>query len=232
MIDLYTWGTPNGHKASIMLEETGLAYRALAVNISRGEQFGPDFLRISPNNKIPAMVDDDGPGGEPIALFESGAILIYLAEKSELLLPSDPGRRYKALAWVFFQVGHVGPMFGQANHFRVYAKERIAYAIDRYQNEVRRLYHVLDEHLAEAEYLASEYSIADIATYPWTRSPETYGIDVDRELPNVARWLRAVGSRDAVKRGLEVPSGVSLAPLDEYAREVLFGAIQQNRGAH
>jgi GST-like protein len=231
MIDLYTWDTPNGHKASIMLEETGLSYRALAVNLGRGEQFAPDFLRISPNNKIPAIVDDDGPGGEPFALFESGAILVYLAEKSGRLLPEEPRARYQALAWLFFQVGHIGPMFGQADHFRRYAVLRIPYAIERYTREVTRLYRVLDAHLAEVEYLAGDYSIADIATFPWARAPESHGIDVAGEFPSVARWLGAVGERDAVKRGLEVPR-VESAPLDEHAREVLFGAIQASRGAH
>jgi GST-like protein len=231
MIDLYTWSTPNGQKASIMLEETGLPYRALAVNIARGEQFAPDFLRISPNNKIPAIVDDDGPDGEPFALFESGAILTYLAEKSGRLLPTEGGARYRALAWLFLQVGHVGPMFGQAHHFRLYASERIPYAIDRYAHEVRRLYHVLDDRLAEEEYLAGEYSIADIATFTWVRSPEKQGMDAS-EIPNVMRWIGAVDARAAVKRGLEVPKGAGALTMDDQAREVLFGAIQCARGAH
>lgn len=231
MIDLYTWGTPNGQKVSIMLEEVQLPYRVIPVNIARGAQFAPEFLRISPNNKIPAIVDSDGPGGRSVELFESGAILVYLAEKSGKLLPKEPLLRYEALAWLFFQVGHVGPMFGQAHHFASYATERIPYAIDRYTNEVKRLYHVLEERLARVEYLAGEYSIADIANFTWTRWPQHYGLEPEQDVPNLARWLRAIGARDAVKAGLEVPK-VAPTPMDEHAREVLFGRTQINRGAH
>jgi GST-like protein len=232
MIDLYTWCTPNGRKVSILLEETGLAYRVHPVNISRGEQFAPDFLRISPNNKIPAIVDHDGPGGAPLALFESGAILTYLAEKTGRFLPADPAERYTTLAWLFFQAAHVGPMFGQAHHFRSYAPERIPYAIDRYAREVRRLYCVLDERLARAPYLGgAAYSIADIANFTWTRSPRAYGIDANRDHPHVARWIHAIDARDAVRRGLEIPASEAM-PMDERAREALFGAMQENRGPH
>ena len=167
MIDLYTWGTPNGRKTSIALEELGLPYRAHPVDITKEEQFEPAFLAISPNNKIPAIVDPEGPGGQPISLFESGAILIYLAEKTGRLLPSDARRRYDAMQWLMWQMGGFGPMLGQAHHFRRFAPERVPYAIERYDKETRRLYGVLDGHLGEAEYLAGAYSTADIATFPW-----------------------------------------------------------------
>ncbi len=171
MIDLYTWPTPNGHKIHIMLEETGLEYNVIPVNIGTGDQFEPDFLEISPNNKMPAMVDSDGPDGQPISLFESGAMLIYLAEKTGQFLPSDPRGRFEVLCWLMFQMGGVGPMLGQAHHFRAYAPEQIPYAVDRYTNEAGRLYGVIDKRLEGRDYLAGDYSIADIATMPWPTFP-------------------------------------------------------------
>ncbi|MET4804979.1 glutathione S-transferase N-terminal domain-containing protein [Limibacillus sp. MBR-115] len=204
-ITLYTWGTPNGRKASIMLEELGLSYDTVPINITKDEQFAPDFLKISPNNKIPALVDSDGPDGKPISVFETGAILIYLAEKHGQLLPTDPAGRSLCLQWLMWQMGGFGPMLGQAHHFRRFAKEKIPYAIDRYTNESRRLYGVLDKRLGEAEFLAGAYSIADIATYPWAARHEWQGIDLS-DFPNVLRWYNAIGSRPAVQRGMAVPA--------------------------
>ncbi|MBR8315507.1 glutathione S-transferase N-terminal domain-containing protein [Burkholderia dolosa] len=226
MIDVYSWATPNGHKVHIMLEETGLAYRVHPVDIGAGDQFKPEFLKISPNNKIPAIVDSDGPGGQPISLFESGAILIYLAEKTGKFLPSDPVARYATLEWLMFQMGGVGPMLGQAHHFRLYAPQKIEYAVDRYTNEAKRLYNVMEKRLGESEYLAgSEYTIADIATFPWTRSWQNQGVVLD-ELPNVKRWHDAIAARPAVQRGVEVLASLRKALQDDKAREVLFGATQ------
>ncbi|ABB09150.1 glutathione binding-like protein [Burkholderia lata] len=226
MIDVYSWATPNGHKVHIMLEETGLAYRVHPVDIGAGDQFKPEFLTISPNNKIPAIVDPDGPGGQPISLFESGAILIYLAEKTGKFLPTDPAARYATLEWLMFQMGGVGPMLGQAHHFRLYAPEKIEYAVNRYTNEARRLYNVMDKRLGESEYLAGDaYTIADIATFPWTRSWQNQGIVLD-ELPNVKRWYDAIAARPAVQRGVEVLASMRKALQDDKAREVLFGATQ------
>lgn len=208
MIDLYTWTTPNGRKASIMLEELGLEYRAHPVNIGKDEQFAPDFLKISPNNRIPAIIDRDGPGGEEISVFESGAILIYLAEKtgSELLPPtSDMRRRVPVMEWLMWQMGGVGPMFGQAHHFRRFAKEQVPYAVDRYTKEAHRLYGVADRRLADHEFLAGDfYSIADIITYPWFARWEWHGIDWN-DFPSLKRWFDAVGARPAVQRGMDVP---------------------------
>lgn len=225
MIDLYTWSTPNGYKVSIALEELGLDYRTIPIHIGKGEQFAPDFLKISPNNKIPAIVDSDGPDGSgPYALFESGAILLYLAEKTGGLLPGDPRGRADALQWLMFQMGGLGPMLGQAHHFRVYAPEPIPYAIERYTREAGRLYGVLDRRLGAVEYLAGTYSIADIACFPWLRSAERQGQNLD-DFPNLKRWFAAIAARPAVQRGLAVPTESS--PLmDAQAREVLFGARQ------
>jgi len=203
-IDLYTWSTPNGRKVSIALEELGLAYRAHAVNISKSEQFAPAFLAISPNNKIPAIVDPDGPGGAPFSMFETGAILLYLADKTGQLMPEAPHARWAAMQWLMWQMGGFGPMLGQAHHFRRFAPERIAYAVDRYSNETRRLYGVLDKRLGEAEYLAGDYSMADIATYPWAARHEWQGIDL-AAFENVKRWYDAIGARPAVERGMAVP---------------------------
>jgi GSH-dependent disulfide-bond oxidoreductase len=202
VIDLYFWPTPNGHKASIMLEEVGLQYEVHPVNILKGDQFDPDFIAISRNNRIPAIVDRDGPGGAPFSVFESGAILMYLAEKTGMLLPRDTAEKYVVLQWLFFQVGNVGPLFGQCGHFQGYAPEKIPYAIDRYYNETCKLYGVMNSILGGREYLAGDYSIADVATYPWVM-PETrelHKLDID-EFPNVRRWHDAIAARPAVERG-------------------------------
>jgi GST-like protein len=204
MIDFYTWTTPNGRKVSIMLEETGLPYRVHAIDISKGDQFKPEFVAINPNSKIPAIVDPDGPDGRPVNVFESGAILIWLAEKTGKFLSTDKRRRIETLQWLMLQMGGIGPMFGQAHHFRKFAPEPIPYAIERYTKEAKRLYGVLDRRLGEVEYLATEYSIADIATYPWVARHEWQGVSLD-EHPNVKRWFEAIGSRPAVQRGMEVP---------------------------
>ncbi|MFQ5772888.1 MAG: glutathione S-transferase N-terminal domain-containing protein [Kiloniellaceae bacterium] len=230
MIDLYTWPTPNGHKIHIMLEETGLPYNVIPIDIGAGDQFDPEFLKISPNNKMPAIVDPDGPDGRPIALFESGAILIYLAEKTGKFLPEAPRSRYTTLQWLMFQMGGIGPMLGQAHHFRIYAPEPIAYAVNRYTNEANRLYGVLDRRLGEAPYLAGEdYTIADIATFPWLRSHENQGVDMN-EYPNVKRWFDGIAARPAVQRGLKVLADRRRqGPISEREREVMFGALQYQR---
>ena len=205
MIDLYTWSTPNGRKVSIMLEEAGLAYRVHKIDISKGDQFKPEFVAINPNSKIPAIVDSDGPGGKPLTLFESGAILIYLAEKTGKLLSSEPRARIQALEWLMFQMGGVGPMFGQAHHFLRQAPEQIPYAMERYTKEVRRLYGVMDKRLGAAAYLAGDYSIADMATYPWVARYEWHKVALE-EFPNVERWFKAIAARPAVERGMRVPA--------------------------
>ena len=213
-----------------MLEETGLAYRVIPVDIGRGDQFEPAFLAISPNNKMPAMVDHDGPGGGAYAMFESGAMLMYLAEKTGKLMPADTAARYEVVQWLMFQMGHIGPMLGQAHHFRAYAPEKIAYAIERYTNEAARLYRVLETRLADHEWLAvGDYTIADIAVFPWLRSHERQGQDL-ADYPNVKRWFEAIAGRPAVGRGLEVLADRrSKGPMDEKAREMLFGATQYRR---
>ena len=203
MIDVYTWATPNGHKVHIMLEECGLEYKVHPINIGAGDQFGEDFLKISPNNKIPAIVDPEGPDGQPISLFESGAILVYLAGKTGRFLPDGDRAKFEVLQWLMFQMGGVGPMLGQCHHFRIYAPEKIPYAIDRYTNEAKRLYGVLDRRLADHDYVAGDYSIADIAIFPWMR----YG---DR-------------------RGVKVLADLRKPITDDKAREVLFGATQYQR---
>ena len=206
MIDLYTWGTPNGRKVSVMLEEVGLAYRVHPIDIGKGDQFAPDFLAISPNNKIPAMVDRDGPGGEPLSMFESGAILLYLARKTGRFLPADEIGHFEVMQWLMFQMGGVGPMFGQAHHFRRFAKEDVPYAVDRYTGETRRLYGVMDRRLAASAYLANDdYSVADIATFPWVARYEWHGIDFEADYPHVWRWYRTIRERPAVERGFAVP---------------------------
>ena len=204
MIDLYTWSTPNGRKVSIMLEECGLPYRTHKVDIGKGDQFREEFVSINPNSKIPAILDYDGPNGRPLKLFESGAILIYLAGKSGQFLPSGTRSKYKALQWLMFQMGGVGPMFGQVHHFLRAAKEPNPYAIDRYTKETRRLYAVLNRRLAHAAFLAEEYSIADIATYPWVARHEWHKVDL-AEIPHVKRWFDAISARPAVARGMAVP---------------------------
>jgi GST-like protein len=204
MIDLYTWPTPNGHKVHIMLEEVGLAYNVHPIDIGAGAQFDPEFLKISPNNKMPAIIDQEGPDGEPISLFESGAILIYLAEKTGRFLPQEPRARYSVLQWLMFQMGGIGPMLGQAHHFRAYAPEPIPYAVERYTNEANRLYGVMDRRLAESAYLAGpDYSIADVATFPWLRSAERQGVEMS-DYPAVKKWFDAIAERPAVMRGVEV----------------------------
>ena len=226
MIDVYSWATPNGHKVHVMLEECGLPYAVHAVDIGAGDQFAPDFLAISPNNKIPAIVDSDGPDGRPISLFESGAILVYLAGKTGLFLPEDARGRYATLEWLMFQMGGVGPMLGQAHHFRLYAPEKIAYAVDRYSNEARRLYGVMDKRLGQSRFLATDdYTIADIATWPWTRSHANQGIDLD-EFPNVRRWYDTIAARAAVERGVAVLANARKPLTDDKARDLLFGAGQ------
>ncbi len=205
MIDLYTWGTPNGKKVSIMLEECALPYALHKINISKDDQFAPDYLKINPNGKIPSIVDSDGPGGKPIAMMESGAILIYLAEKAGKFLPADAAARYKAIEWLMFQMGGVGPMFGQTHHFLRAAKEQVPYAIARYTREKDRLYGVLNTRLGEAEFLAGEYSIADIATYPWVSRFDWHDTRL-ADFPNVERWFKAIGARPGVQKGMAVPS--------------------------
>jgi GSH-dependent disulfide-bond oxidoreductase len=229
MIDVYSWATPNGHKIHIMLEEVGLEYKAIPIDIGAGDQFTPDFLAISPNNKIPAIIDSDGPDDKPLALFESGAILFYLAEKTGKFLPLDPVGRYTTMQWLMFQMGGVGPMLGQAHHFRIYAPEKIEYAVNRYSNEAKRLYGVMDKQLGVTRYLAgNDYSIADIATFPWTRSWKNQGIELD-EFPNVKRWFDEISARPAVVRGVEVLASARKDLTGDKQREVLFGAQQYAR---
>jgi len=221
MIDLYTWPTPNGHKVHITLEELGLPYRVIPVNIGKGEQFAEHFLKITPNHRIPAMVD-----GETV-IFESAAIMIYLAEKTgSTLLPGSGAARYACLQWLMFQMGGVGPMFGQYNHFAAYAPEKIPYAITRYSNEVQRLHRVLEKRLSESEYLAGEYSLADIATFPWVRNPDRRGINL-QDYPAVQRWHDAIAARPAVQRGVEVLSeNQRRGAMTDEERENMFGAKQ------
>lgn len=229
MIDVYSWPTPNGHKVHIMLEECGLAYQAIPVNIGAGEQFRPEFLEVSPNNKIPAIVDPNGPDGKPVSLFESGAILVYLASKTGRFLPSGDRAKFEVLQWLMFQMGGVGPMLGQAHHFRMYAPEKIQYAIDRYTNEARRLYGVIDKRLAQSEWIGGkEYSIADIATFPWLRSWQNQGV-VLQEYPHLKRWFDTIAERPAVQRGVKVLADLRKPITDDKAREILFGATQYQR---
>ena len=229
MIEVYSWPTPNGHKVHVMLEECGLEYKAIPVDIGAGQQFAADFLAISPNNKIPAIVDHDGPDGEPISLFESGAILLYLAAKTGRFLPEDTRGRYETLEWLMFQMGGVGPMLGQAHHFRIYAPEKIPYAIDRYSNEAKRLYGVMDKRLADRAYIAGpEYTIADIAIFPWLRSWQNQGIDW-ADFPRLKTWFDGIAERPAVKRGVEVLAGLRKPLHTAKEREALFGAQQYQR---
>jgi GSH-dependent disulfide-bond oxidoreductase len=205
MIELHTWSTPNGRKVSVMLEECGLPYSVHKVNIGQGEQFRPEFLAISPNNRIPGIVDPDCPDGQPLKLFESGAILVYLAGKTGKFLPASTRGKYFAMQWLMFQMGGVGPMFGQAHHFLRAAPEQVPYGIKRYTDETRRLYGVLDKRLSEAAYLADEYSIADIATFPWIARHEWHKVDL-AEFSNVKRWYDTINRRPAVVRGMAVPA--------------------------
>jgi len=224
MIDLYYWPTPNGHKITILLEETGLPYTVKPVNISKGDQFDPAFLAIAPNNRIPAIVDHaPADGGAPLSLFESGAILEYLAEKAHRFLPDDFRRRWECLQWLYWQMGGLGPMAGQNHHFRLYAPEKISYATDRYVRETGRLYAVLNKRLADRAFVAGEYSIADIACYPWVQ-PERQGQDITA-FPHLARWMAEIAARPAVKRAYALASKVNVKPTvtDERSRAILYG---------
>jgi len=226
MIEVYSWPTPNGHKVHIMLEECGLAYRVHPVDIGAGDQFSPAFLAISPNNKIPAITDSEGVDGKPMSLFESGAILLYLAGKTGKLLPADVRGKYEVLQWLMFQMGGVGPMLGQAHHFRIYAPEKLPYAIDRYTNEAMRLYSVINKRLAHSTYLGGPaYSIADISVFPWLRSWKNQGVEMS-DYPHLKGWFDEIAKRPAVQRGLEVLAGVRKPLTDDKAREVLFGKRQ------
>ena len=227
MIHVHTWPTPNGHKVHIMLEECGLDYEVHPVAIGEGDQFKPDFLAISPNNKIPAIVDEDGPDGEPISVFESGAILLYLAEKTGLFMPADPRGRNDVLQWLMFQMGSVGPMLGQNHHFGKYAPEKLPYAIDRYVNETTRIYRVIDKQVGRMGYLAGpEYTIADIATYPWLRGWEGQGQNLD-DHPNLKRWYEEIEARPAVVKGCAVLADRRRqGSFSDKEKEVLFGATQ------
>ncbi|MDB5581297.1 MAG: glutathione S-transferase [Bradyrhizobium sp.] len=229
MIDLYSWATPNGHKIHIMLEECKLAYRAHPVDIGKGEQFNAEFLAISPNNKIPAMTDSDGPDGKPISLFESGAMLVYLAGKTGKFLGKTDRERYNTLQWLMFQMGGVGPMLGQVHHFRNYANDKIEYAINRYSNEAKRLYGVIDKQLAKTPYITGKnLTIADIAIWPWMRNWKGQGIEMD-ELPNVKRWFTELEARPAFKRGVTVLADLRKPGMDDKAKEILFGATQYQK---
>jgi GST-like protein len=224
MLDLYYWTTPNGHKLTIFLEETGLPYKIIPVNISRGDQFDPAFLAISPNNRIPAIVDHDpADGGAPIPMFESGAILLYLADKVGRFIPAGQRERLQCIEWLFWQMASLGPMNGQTHHFVHYAPERIGYATDRYLRETARLYAVLDRRLADHAYIAGDYSIADMACYPWVL-PDRQRQDIAR-FPHLARWREAIRARPAVQRAYELAKGINSAPAvsDEQSRKVLFG---------
>jgi GST-like protein len=228
MLEVYTWPTPNGHKVHIALEELGLQYKVIPVNIGAGDQFKPEFLKITPNHRIPAIVDPDGPGGKPFTLFESAAILIYLSERNGgRLIPKDPIGRYKCLEWMMFQMGGVGPMFGQWNHFASYAAQKIPYAIERYTNEVKRLHRVLEHRLEETRWLAGdEYSMADIITFPWIRGAERRNINL-ADYPSVKRWHDAIAARPAVQRGVAVLADQQRpGAMTDTERENLFGATQ------
>jgi len=226
MIELYSWPTPNGHKVHIMLEETGLPYEVHAVDIGAGAQFDKAFLAISPNNRIPAIVDTESADGKPLSVFESGAILLYLAEKTGKFLAKDQRGRYEVMQWLMFQMGGIGPMLGQVHHFRAYAPEPIPYAIDRYTKEAGRLYGVVDRRLADRPFIAGGYSIADMAIFPWLRSWERQGVNI-ADYPNLKRWFDTIAGRPAVERGVQVLSDRSRSgPMDEKQKEVLFGATQ------
>ena len=225
MIDLYYWTTPNGHKITLFLEESGLPYRILPINIGKGEQFHPDFLRIAPNNRIPAIVDTDPTGGgEPISVFESGAILLYLAEKSGRFLSADPRMRIDTLQWLFWQMGGLGPMAGQNHHFVQYAPENLPYAIERYVKETARLYAVLDRRLADRDFVAGpDYSIADMACYPWIVPHTRQRQNLD-DFPNLKRWFEAIQQRPATQRAYALAADINTAPsVSEESRRILFG---------
>jgi GSH-dependent disulfide-bond oxidoreductase len=224
MIDLYYWTTPNGHKITLFLEEAGVPYVIHPVNLGRGEQFKPEFLAISPNNRIPAIVDQNpADGGAPVPVFESGAILLYLAEKTGAFLPKDFRGRYEALEWLFWQVGGLGPMAGQNHHFQQYAREKLTYAIERYVNETGRLYAVLNKRLADRAFVAGEYSIADMAMYPWIVPHEGQGQNLEN-FPHLARWFEAIRARPATQRAYAKAQEVNQVPVvgDEESRRILF----------
>ena len=228
VIELYYWPTPNGQKITIFLEETGVPYTLHPVDIGNGDQFRPEFLRISPNNKMPALVDPAGLDGNPIALFESGAILLYLAEKTGRFLPRDPFNRYQVIQWLMFQISGVGPMLGQAHHFRGYAPEKIEYAINRYTKETGRLYSVMDTQLAARDYIAGEYSIADMAIYPWIVPYERQGQALE-DYPRLQRWFGRLAVRPAVQRGMAQLKELRTSAMTDKARETLFGNTQYQR---
>ena len=230
MIDVYSWATPNGHKVHIMLEECGLRlgrdWLAHPINIGKGDQFQPEFLKISPNNKIPALVDPNGHDGKPINVFESGAILLYLAAKTGKLLPKSDRAKFEVLQWLMFQMGGVGPMLGQAHHFRIYAPEKVEYAYNRYTNEAKRLYGVMDKRLQTSKFIGgNSYSIADIAIFPWLRSWQNQGIDW-ADYPHLKAWFDLIAARPAVQRGVEVLADLRKPMYDDKAKEVLFGKTQ------
>ena len=230
MIDLHYWPTPNGWKVTIMLEETGTPYRMLPVNIGRGEQFRPEFLALSPNNRMPAIVDHSPlGGGAPISVFESGAILLYLGEKTAQFLPRDLRDRYEVTQWVMWQMGGLGPMAGQAHHFRQYAPEKLPYAIDRYTNEVNRLYGVMNKRLADRAFLAGAYSIADMAAYPWVVPHQNQGQKLE-DFPHLQRWFEAMKARPGVERGMAVGKDLRTTTMDDDAKKVLFGQTAKNLG--
>jgi GST-like protein len=230
MIDFYYWTTPNGHKVTIFLEETGLPYSIKPVNIGKGDQFKPEFLAISPNNRIPAVVDNDpAGGGKPISIFESGAILHYLAEKTGKFLPADLRGRTEVMQWLFWQMGGLGPMLGQNHHFRNYANEKLNYAINRYVKETERLYGVLDERLADREFVAGGYSIADMACYPWIVLHDRQGQNLD-DFPNIKRWFETIQRRDAVQRAYAVAKNINAASgMTEEAKAILFGQGRRSK---
>jgi GST-like protein len=231
VIDLYYWPTPNGWKISIALEEMELPYEVIPVNIGRGEQFDPAFLAISPNNRMPAIVDHEPPvGGEPLSIFESGAILLYLAEKSGRFLPEDVRGRFEVTQWLMWQMGGLGPMLGQNHHFRIYAPEPLPYAVDRYTAEARRLYGVLDGQLEGREYICGDYSIADMACWPWIVPHERQGVSMG-DFPNVGRWYEKMKTRPALQRGFDVCKELRRgAGMDAKAKEILFGHKQTAEG--
>mgnify|MGYP000918799510 FL=1 len=229
MIQVFSWPTPNGHKVHIMLEECSLPYEAIPVNIGTGDQFKPDFLKISPNNKIPALLDPNGPDGKPISLFESGAILLYLAAKTGKFLPPTDRAKFEVMQWLMFQMGGVGPMLGQAHHFRIYAPEKVEYAINRYTNEAKRLYGVMDKQVSLHGYIAGpDYSIADMAIFPWLRSWQNQGIDW-ADYPCLKVWFDTIAERPAVQRGVQVLADLRKPITGQKEREILFGNTQYRK---
>ena len=230
MIDVYYWPTPNGHKITIALEEMGLPYAIKPINIGKGDQFKPEFLAFSPNNRMPAIIDHDTPDGEPQSIFESGAILLYLAEKTDQFMPADARGKYKVYEWLMWQMGGFGPMLGQAHHFNFYAKQKLPYAMDRYSTESNRLYGVLDQQLADHEFVAGDYSIADMAIFPWTRTYERQGVDIT-DYPYVVRWRELMSTRPAVKTGYFVGKKLreDLSKLNDDEWQKLFGSNPKAR---